>query len=135
MIKQIFINLPVKQLNMSKEFFSKLGFNFNPQFTDENAACLILGENIYAMLLVDNFFNSFTKKKIGDSSNSTEAIFALSTDSKEKVEEMLNNVISAGGIEPTEPQDHGWMYGRSFQDIDGHLWEIFYADESAMPTS
>jgi len=135
MIKQIFINLPVKQLNMSKEFFSKLGFNFNPQFTDENAACLILGENIYAMLLVDNFFNSFTKKKIGDSSNSTEAIFALSTDSKEKVEEMLNNVISAGGIEPTEPQDYGWMYGRSFQDIDGHLWEIFYADESAMPTS
>jgi predicted lactoylglutathione lyase len=84
------------------------------------------------MLLVEKFFKTFTKKEISDATKNTEVIVALSADSREKVDEMINKVIEAGGIEPKEPQDHGWMYGRSFQDIDGHLWEIFYMDSSAV---
>ncbi|HEY4755009.1 MAG TPA: VOC family protein [Ignavibacteriaceae bacterium] len=132
MAKQIFVNLPVKDLNKAKEFFSKLGFTFNEQFTDENSACLVIGENIFAMLLVEKFFLSFTKKEINNALESSEVIFAISVESREEVDEMINNVIKAGGIEPRESQDHGWMYGRSFQDIDGHLWEVFFMDETAM---
>lgn len=132
MATKLFVNLPVKDLNKSIEFFTKLGFTFNPQFTDENATCMIIGENIFAMLLVENFYKTFTDKEICDSTKSTEAILALTAESREKVDEMIKNVISAGGIEPRKPQDHGWMYVRSFQDVDGHLWEIFYMDESAM---
>ena len=131
MATKIFVNLPVKDLNKSIEFFTKLGFTFNPQFTDENATCMIIGEDSFVMLLVEKFFKTFTKKAICDSTKSTEAILALSADSREKVDEMMNKVIEAGGIESREPQDHGWMYGRSFQDIDGHLWEVFFMDESA----
>jgi hypothetical protein len=132
MATKIFVNLPVKDLNRSVEFFTKLGFKFNPQFTDENATCMIVGEDIFVMLLVEKFFKTFTKKEISDATKNTEVIVALSADSREKVDEMINKVIEAGGIEPKEPQDHGWMYGRSFQDIDGHLWEIFYMDSSAV---
>jgi len=132
MAKQIFVNLPVKDLNKAKEFFSKLGFTFNEQFTDENSACLVIGENIFAMLLVEKFFLSFTKKEINNALESSEVIFAISVESREEVDEMINNVIKAGGIEPRESQDHGWMYGRSFQDIDGHLWKVFFMDETAM---
>ena len=131
MAAQIFVNLPVKDLNKTMEFFTKLGFTFNPKFTDENAACMVIGENIYAMLLVEKFFNSFTKKEICDSTKSTEAILAITSESRNKVDEMIKNALDAGGTEPRNPQDHGWMYGRSFQDIDGHLWEVFYMDESA----
>lgn len=133
MVKQIFLNLPVKDLNKTIEFFTKLGFKFNPQFTDENATCMIIGENIFAMLLVEKFFKTFTKKEISDSKKYTEAILALATDSRKKVDDMVKKAIDAGGKEPRESQDHGWMYGRSFEDIDGHLWEIFYMDESKMP--
>ena len=132
MATKLFVNLPVKDLNKSINFFAKLGFTFNPQFTDENATCMIIGENIFAMLLVEKFYKTFTDKEICDSTKSTEAILALSADSREKVNEMIIKVISAGGIETRKPQDHGWMYGRSFQDVDGHLWEIFFMDESAM---
>ena len=132
MATKIFVNLPVKDLNRSVEFFTKLGFKFNPQFTDENATCMIVGEDIFVMLLVEKFFKTFTKKEISDATKSTEVILALSADSREKVDEMINKVIKAGGVEPNEPQDHGWMYGRSFQDIDGHLWEVFYMDSSAV---
>ena len=131
MATQLFVNLPVKNLNNSITFFTKLGFTFNPKFTDENATCMIIGENIFAMLLGEKFFKTFTNKEICDSTKSSEAILALSTESREKVDEMIKNVISSGGIETRKPQDIGWMYGRSFQDIDGHLWEIFYMDESA----
>jgi hypothetical protein len=93
---------------------------------------MIVGEDIFVMLLVEKFFKTFTKKEISDATKNTEVIVALSADSREKVDEMINKVIEAGGIEPKEPQDHGWMYGRSFQDIDGHLWEIFYMDSSAV---
>ncbi len=132
MATKIFVNLPVKNLNRSVEFFTKLGFKFNPQFTDENATCMIVGEDIFVMLLVENFFKTFTKKEISDATKSTEVILALTADSREEVDEMINKVIKAGGIEPNEPQDHGWMYVRSFQDIDGHLWEVFYMDASVV---
>ncbi len=131
--KQIFINLPVKDLDKTIEFFTKLGFKFNPQFTDKNATCMIIGDNIFAMLLVEEFFKTFIKKEIADATIMTEVINAITVNSKQEVDEMIDKAIEAGAIEPREPQDHGWMYGRSFQDINGHLWEVFYMDESAMP--
>ena len=132
MTTQIFVNLPVKDLSRTVEFFKKLGFEFNPQFTDENATCMIINDNIFVMLLVEKFFKTFTKKEICDTAKDTEVIIALSTESREKVDEMMQNVFDAGGKESREPQDHGWMYGRSFQDINGHLWEIIYMDEKAL---
>jgi predicted lactoylglutathione lyase len=129
---QIFVNLPVKDLNKAIEFFTKLDFKFNTQFTDENATCMIVGENIFVMLLVEKFFKTFTKKEICDTIKNTEVMVALSTDSKEKVDEMINKAIESGGNESREPQNHGWMYGRSFEDIDGHIWEIIYMDEKAI---
>jgi predicted lactoylglutathione lyase len=132
MTRQIYVNLPVKDLNKTVEFFTKLGFTFNPQFTDENATCMIIDSNIFVMLLVEKYFGTFTKKAISDTTKDTEVIIALSTESREKVDEMLSNVLKAGGSEPREPQDHGWMYGRSFQDINGHLWEVIYMDEKAL---
>ena len=132
MATKIFVNLPVKDLNRSIAFFTKLGFTFNPQFTDENATCMIVGEEIFIMLLVEKFFKTFTKKEICDTKKNTEVIVALSAESREKVDQMINKAIEAGGRESREPQDHGWMYGRSFEDIDGHLWEIIYMDETAL---
>ncbi|MGH9979237.1 MAG: VOC family protein, partial [Nitrososphaeraceae archaeon] len=114
------------------DFFTKLGFNFNPQFTDENATCMIVGENIFVMLLVEKFFKSFTKKEVCDTTKNTEAILALSAESKEEVDQMMVKALGAGGSEPREKQDHGWMYGRSFEDVDGHLWELFFMEESAI---
>ena len=132
MITNIFVNLPVKDLKKTVEFFTKLGFTFNPQFTDENATCMIVGKDIFVMLLVEKFFKTFTKKEISDTTKNTEAIVALSAQSREEVDQMMEKVLDAGGREARDPQDHGWMYGRSFEDINGHLWEIFYMDESAM---
>ena len=132
MTTKIFVNLPVKDLNKTIDFFTKLGFKFNPQFTDENATCMIVGEDIFIMLLVETFFKTFTKKEISDTSKNTEVIVALSAEGREKVDQMINNAIGAGGRESREPQDHGWMYGRSFEDLNGHLWEIIYMDEKAL---
>lgn len=132
MATKIFVNLPVKDLNKTIEFFTKLGFTFNPQFTDENATCMIVGEDIFVMLLVENFFKTFTKKEICDTAKNTEVIVALSAESREKVDQMITKAFEAGGTESRAPQDHGWMYGRSFQDNDGHLWEIIYMDEKAL---
>jgi predicted lactoylglutathione lyase len=132
MITNIFVNLPVKDLNKTVEFFTKLGFTFNPQFTDENATCMIVGKDIFVMLLVEKFFKTFTKKETSDTTKNTEAIVALSAQSREEVDQMMEKVVNAGGKEARDPQDHGWMYGRSFEDINGHLWEIFYMDESSM---
>ena len=132
LVSQIFVNLPVKDLNKTKTFFTKLGFTFNQQFTDENSTCLIIGENIFAMLLVEKFFKTFTKKQICDSLKSTQGILAIRVESKEEVYELAKKALEAGGLEPKQSQDHGWMYGRSFQDIDGHLWEVFFMDESVL---
>ncbi len=131
MATQIFVNLPVKDLNKTITFFTRLGFTFNPQFTDENATCMIVGKDIFVMLLVEKFFKTFTSKEICDTAKDAEAIVALSAESREKVDEMISKATEAGGKESRKPQDYGWMYGRGFQDIDGHLWEIFYMDESA----
>lgn len=133
MATQIFVNLPVKDLNRSVEFFTQLGFKFNPQFTDENATCMIVDDNIFIMLLVEEFFKTFTKKEIADATKSTEAIIALSANSREEVDEMVNKALEAGGTISNEKQDHGWMYQHGFQDLDGHLWEVAYMDMAAIP--
>lgn len=129
--KQIFVNLPVKDLNRSIDFFSKLGFDFNPQFTDENATCMIIGENIYAMLLIEPFFKGFIKTEIADATKSTEVLVGLSAASREEVDEVIRKVQAAGG-KAYDPVDHGFMYSCSFQDLDGHIWELIYMDESAV---
>ena len=133
MATQIYVNIPVKDLDRSIQFFTELGFTFNPQFTDKNATCMIISENIFSMLLTEPFFKSFTKKEICDSSKSIEAIIALSFDSKNQVDEMVDKAIKAGGTSPKDTQNEGWMYSRSFEDPDGHLWEILYMDVSAFP--
>ncbi|MBB3069555.1 hypothetical protein FHS14_002545 [Paenibacillus baekrokdamisoli] len=126
------MNLPVKDLNKSIDFFTKVGFEFNPQFTDESTTCMIVGENIYVMLLVENRFKTFVKKEIADTTTTTEVIVALSASSKEEVDEIVNKALAAGGKPFNDPIDHGFMYGWSFEDIDGHLWEFIYMDESAV---
>jgi len=133
MAKQIFVNLPVKDLKKSLEFFSRLGFSFNPQFTNDNGACMIIGENIYAMLLVENFFKTFTKKDISDATKTTEVLIAIDVLNRQEVDEMVKKAVEAGGSIYRDPQDHGWMYFHSFADLDGHQWEIGFMDESAMP--
>ena len=132
MAKQIFINLPVKDLRKSISFFKKLGFKFNPQFTDDKAACMIIGENIYSMLLLEKFFKSFTKKKVADAKKTTEVLIAIDVNSRKDVDMMIKKAVAAGGSLYNNPQDHGWMYGHSFADLDGHQWEILYMDESKM---
>lgn len=133
MATRIFVILPVKNLEKSISFFTQLGFSFNPQFTDEQGTCMIIGENIFAMLLVEERFKDFTKKPISDARKSTEVLLALDAESREAVDAMVRNAVKAGGSTYIEPQDHGWMYGHSFADLDGHQWEILYMDESAIP--
>ncbi|CAN5368627.1 VOC family protein [soil metagenome] len=133
MSSKIFINLPVKDLNRSKEFFTSLGFSFNLQFTDEKAACLVIGENIFSMLITEPFFKTFTKKEISDAKNTTEVLIAIDVESKDKVKEMVNKAVEAGGSTYMDPKDHGWMYYHSFADLDGHQWEVMYMDESKIP--
>ena len=135
MVNQIFVNLPVKDLEKTKEFWAKLGFSFNPQFTDQNAAALVIGENIFAMLVVPTFFTRFTKKEIVDAFKSTEAINALGVQTREEVNQIMEKVLGAGGKETRPPEDYGWMFGRSFEDIDGHQWELVYIDLSKAPTA
>ncbi|MEJ7611081.1 MAG: VOC family protein [Ferruginibacter sp.] len=126
MAEQIFVNIPVKNLAASVDFFTKLGYTFNPQFTDENATCMIIGENIFVMLLVEKFFKTFTKKEICDTTVSTESIICLSVESREKVDEMISNAIAAGGTAPNAKQEQGFMYTHGFTDLDGHMWEYLW---------
>lgn len=132
MATKIFVNLPVKDLNKSISFFEKIGFTCNPQFTDETAACLVISEDIYAMLLTHAKFSEFTSKQIADSSKYAEMIVALSTDSKDKVQQTVDRAIDAGATEPVAPKDYGFMFQRSFQDLDGHLWEVLWMDPAAV---
>jgi predicted lactoylglutathione lyase len=131
MHKQIFVNLAVDKLERSKAFFSALGFNFDPQFTNDQAACLILGENLYAMLLVKDLFKSFTRKSLCDPKESTEALVGLSCESRGEVDALVAKALAAGGVAPRAPQDYGFMYGHGFEDIDGHIWELIYMDPNA----
>ncbi|MNI09082.1 Glyoxalase-like domain protein [compost metagenome] len=129
---KIFVNLPVKNLSASIDFFTKMGFDFNPQFTDDNATCMVISEHIFVMLLVEDYFKTFTKKDIADATKSTEAIIALAVENREKVDELVHKALSAGGQPSNDAVDHGFMYTWSFQDLDGHLWELFYMEESAV---
>jgi predicted lactoylglutathione lyase len=131
MSTKIFVNLPVKDLNRSIEFFTKLGYTFNQQFTDENATCMIIGEDIFVMLLVEKFFKSFTPNEIADTSKSTESIICLSADSKEDVNALVNKARDAGATIYRDAHDQGFMYNHSFRDLDGHLWEIMWMDMAA----
>lgn len=133
MASKIFVNLPVKDLNKSVEFFTKLGFSFNPQFTDETATCMVISESIYTMLLTETRFKDFTKKPISDARKSTEVLLALDAKSKAEVDDLLEKAIAAGASIYADPMDYGWMYVRSFADLDGYQWELFYMDETAVP--
>lgn len=133
MATQIFVNLPVKDLNRSKAFFTQLGYTFNQQFTDEKAACMIISDTIYVMLLIEPFFQTFTKKEIADARKTVECSIALSADSKEAVNEMVDKVIAAGATVPNDASDHGFMYQHSFEDLDGHHWEYIWMDPNGIP--
>lgn len=126
--QKVFINLPVKDLNKSVEFFTKLGYTFNPQFTDENATCMIISDDIYAMLLVEKFFATFTPKKIADAKSTAEVAIALNCPSRTAVDEIVNKALAAGGKKYNEPQDHGFMYQWGFEDLDGHVWDYLWMD-------
>jgi predicted lactoylglutathione lyase len=126
MTRQIFVNLPVKDLPRSVAFFTALGFTFNPQFTNENATCMIVDENIFVMLLVEPFFQTFIKKDICDARTSTEVLMCLSCESRAEVDELVAKAVAAGGTIPRAAEDHGFMYGHAFEDPDGHIWELVY---------
>ena len=132
MATKIFVNLPTKDLEKAKEFFTKIGFTINPQFTNEQGACVVISDDIYAMILTENFFKGFTpKKEIADATKSTEVLLALSAGSKEEVNNMMDKALAAGATEARPAEDHGFMYGRSFEDPDGHIWEVFWMDPAA----
>jgi uncharacterized protein len=133
MAKKIFINLPVTDLQKAIIFYTAIGFTNNPQFTDETGACMILSEEIYVMLLTHSKFSQFTQKDIGNAFTNVSVINSLSVDSNEEVNTMMEKVLTAGGKEPAEAKDYGFMQQRSFEDLDGHLWEVFYMDVSKFP--
>ena len=131
---QIFINLPVKDLQKSMEFYTKMGFKNNPQFSDETAKCMVFSEEIFVMILTHDKFNTFATKPIADTSKTTAALLSLSLESLDKVNELAENALSGGGIEPVPSKDYGFMQQRTIEDLDGHTWELFYMDVSQFPT-
>lgn len=133
MTTQIFVNLPVNNLQASVAFFTQLGFSFNPKFTDETGTCMIVGENIFVMLLTHDKFKAFTPNPICDATKSTEVLIALNCENREQVDTQVRKAVAAGGSTYNAPQDPGFMYAHGFQDLDGHIWELFYMDESAIP--
>lgn len=134
MAKQIFINLAVTDLQKSMDFYTALGFTNNPQFSDETGKCMVWSESIYVMLLTHEKFSSFTIKPIADTKSSVAGLFSLSTDSVDEMNNIMTNGLNAGGIEPSEMKDYGFMQQRTIEDFDGHTWEIFYMDFSKTPT-
>jgi len=133
MAKQIFINLAVKDLQKSSDFYTALGFTINPQFSDETATCMVWSESIYVMLLTHEKFLSFTSKPIADTKSAVAGLFSLSVDSTDEVNSIMANGLKAGGIEPNEMRDYGFMQQRTIEDFDGHTWEVFYMDISKFP--
>lgn len=133
MIRQLFVNLPVRDLDRSVAFFTSLGFSFNPAFTDENATCMVVSEHISVMLLVEPFFAGFTRKPVADARAATESLLALSCDSREEVDALVAAAVTAGAATPVEPRDMGFMYQHGFEDLDGHQWEVFWMDPAQMP--
>jgi predicted lactoylglutathione lyase len=131
MSTNLFVNLPVRDLARSMEFFKKLGFSFNAQFTDDTAACMIVSENAYVMLLTHPKFKAFAPNAICDATKNTEVLVALSCENRGKVDELVAKAVAAGGRTYSKPKDYGFMYGHGFQDLDSHVWEVFYMDASA----
>ncbi|MCC3373695.1 VOC family protein [Cohnella sp. REN36] len=128
-----FFNLPVKDLNRTKQFFDSIGFEFNPQFSDEKSACMVINDNTFVQLHTESYFQTFINKPVADVASAASGIIALSADSRAHVDELADKALAAGGKTSKEPADHGFMYVRSFEDLNGHLWEIAYMDMSAMP--
>jgi predicted lactoylglutathione lyase len=126
--RKIFVNLAVRDLKRSMEFFRQLGFEFNMQFTDDKAACMIISSEAFVMLLKEPFFSTFTKREICDTSRQTEALLAISCGSRAEVDQMVHKAVASGGKHAVDPQDHGFMYGWSFYDPDGHHWEVIWMD-------
>lgn len=128
----IFVNIPVADLETSKRFFGKLGFDFDEKFTDESCACMVISEQAYVMLLAADRFADFTTKPVVDATTATEAILCVSAESRESVDEFADAALAGGGTAANEPMDHGFMYGRSFNDPDGHLWEVMWMSPQAI---
>lgn len=133
MATQIFVNLAVKDLQKTIAFYTALGYTFNAQFTDETATCMIVAENIYVMLLTEAKFKEFTPKALCDATQATEVLVALSVDTKAGVDSLVAKAVAAGGTTYSEPKDYGFMYQHGYEDLDGHIWELFYMDPSAIP--
>ena len=132
MATKIFVNLAVKNLDRSVAFFTRLGFTFNPQFTDETATCMIVSDDIFVMLLTEAKFRTFTPKELCDATKSTEVLVCLSRESRAAVDEMVRGAVGAGGTTYSDPQDHGFMYAHGFQDLDGHIWELIFMEPGAI---
>ncbi|BBJ37851.1 glyoxalase [Streptomyces antimycoticus] len=130
--QMIFVNLATSDLETSKKFFTELGYSLNPQFTTDDCACVVISETIVAMLLTRERYQDFTNKEIADSAKTSEVLLCLSAESRANVDELVDKALAAGGTPAGEPQDHGFMYGRSFQDPDGHTWEVVWMDPSAV---
>jgi len=133
-MRQIFVNVAVKDLPAAMAFYRALGFEFNAQFTNDAAACLVIEENIHAMLVTEAYFKTFTPKALCDAKHNTEVLIALSCDSRAHVDELIGKAVAAGARIPRDANDHGFMYDRAFEDLDGHIWELCYMDMSAMPS-
>jgi predicted lactoylglutathione lyase len=134
MQSQVFINLAVKDLTKSMDFYTQLGFTNNPQFSDDTAKCMVWSEHIFVMIMTHEKFKTFATKPIADTKNNIAALFALSVESLDKVNDLVNKGLAAGGAEPVPFQDYGFMQKRNIEDFDGHTWEIFYMDISKFPT-
>jgi predicted lactoylglutathione lyase len=130
--RKIFVNLAVRDLQKSITFFKSLGFDFNPKFTDDKAGCMIVSDEAFVMLLSEPFFKGFTKREIADTSRTTETLLALSCESRAEVDTLVRKAIDGGGSHAMDPQDHGFMYGWSFYDLDGHHWEVMWMDPNAV---
>jgi predicted lactoylglutathione lyase len=134
MHKQIYVNLPVADLPRSRAFFESLGLHFEPKFSNDQGACLVIHEGtIHAMLLTQDFFRTFTSKPIADATRSTEVLVCLSCESRGEVDALVKKALAAGGTAPRAPQDHGFMYAHGFEDLDGHIWELVAMDPDAAP--
>lgn len=133
MARQIYVNLPVKELKRTSEFFGALGFAFEPKFSNDDAICMIVADNIFVMLLVERFFQTFIKKEVCDAKKSTEVLLCLSCDSRDHVNALVAKAVAAGGSIPRDAKDHGFMYEHAFEDPDGHIWELIYMEPDAAP--
>ncbi|AUA58173.1 Predicted lactoylglutathione lyase [Achromobacter spanius] len=135
MHKQIFVNIAISDMQKSQDFFKKLGFTFNPDFTNEQGACMVISDDIYAMLLTRDFFQGFTGKPLVDAKEATEVLICLSCESRAEVDDLVARARAAGGTVPREPQDHGFMYAHGFEDLDGHIWELVHMAPGEVPAA